>query len=127
MDGSLHHSERGKTTFTQRSLTTIVRFLLFTVIYALQLLMHILNFTLGFCKQEKRLCTHTVFRATCNFRHHLGLKHILQSYKETTIRTFWTKQKSKRCHEDRIENFSICAIGLDQSQSNSHYSSSGVQ
>lgn len=36
--------------------------------------MHILNFTLGFCKQEKRLCTHTVFRATSNFRHHLGLE-----------------------------------------------------
>lgn len=74
MDGSLHHSKRGKTTFTQCSLTTIVIFLLLTVIYALQLLMHILNFILGFCKQEKRLCTHIVFRATCNFRHHLGLE-----------------------------------------------------
>lgn len=72
-DGPLHHFEREKTTFTQCSLTTIVRFLLLTEIYTLQILMHILNFTLGFCKQEKRLCTHTVFRATCNFRHHLGL------------------------------------------------------
>lgn len=63
----------GNTTFTLCSLTTIVRFLLLIVIYALLFLIHILNFISGFCIEENRLCIHTVFRATCNVRQHLRL------------------------------------------------------